>query len=152
MALLHPGQERLDGQEGGGEVGVDRASPVSLGDVFQRPGPDRAPTRVGDQDVDGTEILLYRTPHGFDLFVAGEVGDGGEGTTARSFDVGGNGGHRAGIAAMDDDGGPLLGEEPGDGGPDAARAPCHQCGTALQLGVPGALGGGPVREERFDVL
>ena len=134
VALSHPGQEGLDGQEGGGEVGVDRSSPVGLGDVFERPGPDRASARVGDQDVHGTETLLDRVSHGFDLVVAGEVGDRSEGMTAGFLDVGDHGPHRIGVAAMDDDGGPSLGEEPGDGGADAARASGHQRDTAVQLG------------------
>jgi hypothetical protein len=80
MSFSHPGQEGLDGEKRGSEVGVDRSSPVGLGDVFERSGPDGASASVGDEGVNRAQPLLDRVSHGFDLLVTGEVGDRSKGT------------------------------------------------------------------------
>jgi DNA-binding MarR family transcriptional regulator len=49
-----------------------------------------------------------RCAHGFDLVVAGEIGDRRESTTAGGLDVSDNGPHRFGVATMDDDGSSSL--------------------------------------------
>ena len=81
-ALLHPGQEALQGQERAQQIAVDRGPPAVLGDVLQRRGRGEAAARVGDQQGDRAPGGLDLAADRLDLAEVGDVTGDGQGLAA----------------------------------------------------------------------
>src|SRR6516164_11238104 len=66
-ALLHARQEAFDGEEGRGEIAVDRCSPLLLARLLDWAGRGEAAAGIGDEDVERPEFPFNPAAHGFDI-------------------------------------------------------------------------------------
>jgi hypothetical protein len=113
--------------------------PVGLRDLLDGARADRAPTRVGDQDLDRPELVFDGGAHGLDLGVVGEIGEHGHGSPADGLDLGAHGLGGVEVAAVHGDPCTLRGEENGDGRPNAAGAASDERDLVLKCSHRGVL-------------
>src|SRR3954463_6205047 len=73
LPCLHAGQNAFDGQKRGGEIVIERGMPPALVDLFEWAWLGEAAARVGDQNVDGPQLLLDPMAHRLDLGKSGGV-------------------------------------------------------------------------------
>src|SRR5437867_328124 len=55
---LHPRQNTLESQKGGGEVAIHRGSPALFAGLFERTGWREAAARIGNKNIDRSQLAL----------------------------------------------------------------------------------------------
>jgi hypothetical protein len=73
LRSFHAGQKAFNREEGGGEIAVDRCSPLLLARLLDGPGCGEAAAGIGDEDVDRAEFAFDPPAHGFDIAELGDV-------------------------------------------------------------------------------
>ncbi len=99
---------------------------------LERAGGRQAGARVGDEDVQGSNVALDDGARGFELFEVGDVGDSCGDVTAAAVYLVSYLRERRRISSVEDDSGALAREAAGDGGADAAGAAGDQGDLAVE--------------------